>query len=104
MKFVGPKLIPVRRDPQRPVRNRRRCVRRRVQTAAFMGMNANSTGMALDLFEIRDIHEEGISFQSPQPMEPGESFSLSLDMTEPATYIHTSGRVVWSEPSGRTGL
>ena len=79
-------------------------MRRRVQTAAFMGMNANSTGTALDLFEIRDIHEEGISFQSPQPMEPGESFSLSLDLTEPATYIHTSGRVVWSEPSGRTGL
>ena len=79
-------------------------MRRRVQTAAFMGMNANSTGTALDLFEIRDIHEEGISFQSPQPMEPGESFSLCLDLTEPATYIHTSGRVVWSEPSGRTGL
>lgn len=104
MKFPGPKLIPVRGEPQRSPRDRRRCVRRRVQSAAFMGMNANSTGAALDLCEIRDIHEEGISFQSPAPMEPGESFSLCLDLTEPAIYIHTSGRVVWSDPSGRTGL
>lgn len=69
-----------------------------------MGMNANSTGALLDLYEILDIHEEGMAFQSASPMEPGESFSLCLDLTQPATYIHTSGRVVWSDPSGRTGL
>jgi len=104
MKFMGSKLIPVREESQRPVRNRRRCARRRVQSPAFMGMNANSTGAALDLYEILDIHEEGMAFQGSTALEPGESFSLSLDLTEPATYIHTSGRVVWSNPAGRTGL
>ena len=67
-------------------------------------MNANSTGALLDLCEILDIHEEGMAFQSPSPMEPGDSFSLCLDLTQPATYIHTSGRVMWSDPTGRTGL
>ncbi len=37
-------------------------------------------------------------------MEVGETLNLSVDLSEPKAYFHTVGRVVWSDPRGRTGV
>jgi hypothetical protein len=92
---------PVNRDLQRPSRERRRRVRHRAQTPAFAGMNGNSTGIVLDLHQIIDLSEDGMSFQSSGLMEVGETLNLSVDLSDPKSYFHIIGRVVWSNPSKR---
>ena len=67
-------------------------------------MNGNSTGINLDLHQIIDLSEEGMSFQSSGQMEVGETLNFSVDLSDPKTYFQTVGRVVWSNPSGRTGV
>jgi putative methionine-R-sulfoxide reductase with GAF domain len=67
-------------------------------------MNGNSTGIVLDLHQIIDLSEEGMAFQSSGPMEIGETLYFSVDLSEPKTYFHTMGRVVWSHGNGRTGV
>jgi hypothetical protein len=96
--------LPVNRDSHLPNRERRKRVRHRAQSPAFAGMNGNSTGINLDLHQIIDLSEEGMSFQSSGLMEVGETLNFSVDLSDPKTYFHTLGRVVWSNPSGRTGV
>ena len=67
-------------------------------------MNGNSTGISLDLHQIIDLSEEGMSFQSSGLMDVGETLNFSVDLSDPKTYFHTVGRVVWSNSSGRTGV
>ena len=67
-------------------------------------MNGNSTGINLDLHQIIDLSEEGMAFLSAGPMEVGETLNFSVDLSDPRTYFHTSGRVAWSDPAGRTGV
>ena len=45
-----------------------------------------------------------MAFQSSGPMEIGETLYFSVDLSEPKTYFHTMGRVVWSQANGRTGV
>jgi GAF domain-containing protein len=95
---------PAHRDLQRPGRDRRRHMRHRAQTAAFAGMNGNSTGIVLDLHQILDLSEDGMSFLSTAQMEVGETLNFSVDLSNPKAYFHTLGRVVWSNVAGRTGV
>ena len=96
--------FPVNRDSEPPSGERRRRVRQRAQNPAFVGMNGNSTGVNLELHQIIDLSEEGMAFQSSTPMEVGELLQFSLDLSDPETYFQTSGRVVWADGSGRTGV
>jgi GAF domain-containing protein len=104
MTSSGTNLIPARWQSRPPGGERRRRGRHKTYAAAFAGMNDNSTGIALDLYEILNLSEDGMCFQSASQMEPGEMLNLCLDLCDPKTYIHTSGCVTWSEGSGRTGI
>ena len=84
--------------------NRRRCVRQKVHTPAYASMRGKSNAVVLDLNEILDISERGMSFQSPAQMEFGSTLDFYLDLSETQAYLPASGKVVWSDPSGRTGI
>lgn len=86
------------------MRERRRSIRHKIHSPAYTSMNGNLTGTVLDLNGIIDLSEEGMCFQSSTQREANENFDLYLDLSETKGYIPVRGRVVWSEPSGLTGL
>ena len=91
--------------PQTPSPNeRRRRVRHRVHIPAYSSVDSSETGMILDLSEILDISEDGMSIQTSSPLEVNTNLNLCLDLTETKAYIHTSGQVVWTDPTGRVGI
>ncbi|HEV2718117.1 MAG TPA: GAF domain-containing protein [Terriglobales bacterium] len=91
--------------PQTPIPNdRRRCVRHKVHIPAYCSVDSSDTGMVLDLSEILDISEDGMSIQTSSPLKANTNLNLCLDLSETKTYIHTAGQVVWSNPSGRVGI
>src|SRR6476661_4801255 len=83
---------------------RRKRVRHKVHTPAYASLNGNSGGMVLDLNEILDISQDGMSMQTSPTLEVNQTVSLCLDLSETRTYIHTTGRVIWSDGKGRTGI
>src|SRR5205823_939733 len=91
--------------PQTPSPNeRRRRVRHRVHIPAYSSVDSSDTGMILDLSEILDISEDGMLIQTSSPLEVDTNLNLCLDLSETKAYIHTSGQVVWTDPSGRVGI
>ncbi len=84
--------------------NRRRRVRHKIQTPAYASFRTESNGAMLDLHEIVDISEDGVAIQCTAPLEAGRVLDLCLDLAESDGTISTTGRVIWSSPSGRTGL
>jgi putative methionine-R-sulfoxide reductase with GAF domain len=85
--------------------NRRRRVRHKIQTPAYASFPENSKSTAmLDLHEIVDISEEGVSLQNVAPLEVNRRVNLCLDLAGCAENIYTTGQVIWSDPTGRTGL
>src|SRR5882757_3628859 len=103
MEFTGPK--PTRTPRQtKTVPDRRNSVRLRVHSPAYASLDDSNPETARDLSEILDIGEEGMSIQTSSPLEVGRDLNLSLDLSETKTKINTSGRVVWSDRSGRTGI
>src|SRR2546427_4214481 len=92
------------RELKLSARDRRRRVRQKVHTPAYASLNGTSAGMALDLNEISDISEEGMSIQTSSPLEVNSRVNLCLDLSETGAYIHTSGQVIWSDRSGRAGI
>lgn len=84
--------------------NRRRRVRHKIQTPAYATFTAESKGAMLDLHEIVDISEDGISIQCHSPLELNRQVNLCLDLADCAEHIYTTGQVVWSNASGRAGL
>lgn len=89
----------------RPVSpNRRRRVRHKIQTPAYVSFTAESKGAMLDLHEIVDISEDGVAIQSHSPLEVQKSLNLCLDLADCAEYIYTTGQVIWSNAAGRAGL
>src|SRR5581483_739407 len=84
--------------------DRRRTVRQKVHTPAYASFDGIGGGMVLDLTEITDIGEAGMSLQSPAMLTPNRTLNLVLDLSETKTYINTTGYVVWTDQSGRTGI
>lgn len=84
--------------------NRRRRVRHRIQTPAYAIFTGESEGPMLDLHEIVDISEDGMSIQCHTPLEPKSSLSLCLDLADCPQQIYTTGQVIWSNPTGRAGF
>jgi TPR repeat protein len=84
--------------------NRRRRVRHRVQTPAYASFSADAKNPMLELHEIIDISEDGVAIQCHQPLENGERVNLCLDLAECSDHIYTTGQVIWTNASGRTGL
>jgi GAF domain-containing protein len=78
-------------------------MRHRTHSPAYARLNATQPE-ALDLSEILDISEDGMSIQTSSPLPVERNLSLCLDLSETGTSIRTSGQVVWSESSGRAGI
>ena len=85
-------------------RDRRRAVRNAVNTPAYATLNGSSQTVALELCEILNISESGTCIQAPGPMKVNRLLPLALDLSETGDRIHTTGHVVWSEGSGRSGI
>jgi len=85
-------------------RERRRAVRHRVHTPAYANLNGSSQGAVLELCEILDISEGGMCIQASSTMKVNRLLPLCLDLSETGTRIHTTGHVVWSDQSGKTGI
>lgn len=84
--------------------NRRRRVRHKIQTPAYVTFTAVADGTTLDLHEIVDISEDGVAIQCHSPLEVETQVNLCLDLAECPEHIYTTGQVVWSNASGRAGL
>jgi putative methionine-R-sulfoxide reductase with GAF domain len=104
MEPLATKLAGTSGEPTPVTPNRRRHVRHKVHTPAYASLNGDSGGMVLDLNEILDISQDGMSMQTSPPLEVNRTVSLCLDLSETKTYIHTTGHVIWSDESGRTGI
>ena len=104
MEPLATKLGDASREPQPFTENRRKRVRHKVHTPAYASLNGNSSGMVLDLNEILDISQDGMSMQTSPPLEVNQTVSLCLDLSETKTYIHITGRVIWSDGTGKTGI
>lgn len=89
---------------QPPATNRRRRVRHKVQTPAYASFTTESKGAMLDLNEILNISEDGVAIQCASPMQAGRRFDLCLDLAESSGQIYTTGQVIWSDASGRSGF
>jgi hypothetical protein len=103
MESIGPKPAGTSRQPKL-VTDRRHSVRLRVHSPAYASLNGSSPEQARDLSEILDIGEEGMSIQTSSPLEVDHDLNLSLDLSETKARISTTGRVVWSDHSGRAGI
>ncbi len=84
--------------------NRRRRVRQKVHAPAYATFTGTSKSEMLDLNEILDISEAGVSVQCASPLEIDQQVELCLDLAEARGQIFTTGRVVWSDAAGRAGL
>jgi hypothetical protein len=84
--------------------NRRRRVRHKIQTPAYASFSAQSNGAMLDLHEIINLSEDGVAIQCNAPQEVDRHINLCLDLAESESEIYITGKVIWSKPSGLTGL
>lgn len=84
--------------------NRRRRVRHKIQMPAYATFTAESQGAMLDLHEIVDISEDGIAIQCHSPLPVHKPVNLCLDLADSSDHIYTTAQVLWSNPSGRSGL
>ena len=85
-------------------RDRRRVARHKVHTPAYASLMGSSQNAALELCEVLNISENGMCIQLSVPMKPNRLLPLVLDLSETQARIHTTGHVVWSDSSGKTGI
>lgn len=97
-------MVAITSPLQTAVPNRRRRVRHKIQTPAYASFATEPNSGMLDLHEIVDISEDGIAIQCHSPLEVDQRVELCLDLAECAKQIFTTGRVIWTSPSGRAGL
>lgn len=83
---------------------RRRSIRHKPRTPAYAVFGQSSGGMAVNLNEILDMHEEGFAVQTDSPLPVNQNVSFSLDLPETRALLRCSGQVVWSDREGRAGI
>jgi TPR repeat protein len=84
--------------------NRRRRVRQKVHAPAYATFTGASKNDMLNLCEVLDISEVGVSVHCPSPMEINRQVDLRLDLAEARAEICATARVIWSDSDGRVGL
>jgi GAF domain-containing protein len=77
---------------------RRHSLRQKINTPAFASFDGVTGGMILDL------SEEGLSMQTPAPLEQNSWIPLQISLGEPAVYLETTGYVAWADALGRAGV
>src|SRR5215470_2566796 len=104
MSSPGARPSDINRDNSIFGRDRRRVARHKVHTPAYASLMGSSQGAALELCEVLNISEQGMCIQVSVPLKPNRLLPLVLDLSETKTRIHTTGHVVWSDVSGKTGI
>ena len=104
METLGSNPVEAGQELPPSLRTRRRRVRQKVHTPAYASLNGTSSGQVLDLSEIVDISEGGMAIQTSFPLQVRRNVNLCIDLTATRACIHTTGEVVWSDPSGRVGI
>jgi GAF domain/PilZ domain/Sel1 repeat len=104
MEPLGINAVQVNLEIGVSARDRRRRMRHKVHTPAYVSFGADSAGMVLDLNEILDISEDGICIQSSSPLASERILHLCLDLSNSKGQIYTTGQVIWSNSRGRTGI
>ena len=101
-----PRARPADINPETSIfgQDRRRTERHRVHSPAYASLAGSSRDAVVELCEILNISERGMCIQASSPMPVNRLLPLVLDLSETGARIHTTGHVVWSEPSGRTGI
>jgi putative methionine-R-sulfoxide reductase with GAF domain len=84
--------------------DRRGCVRQIVHSPVYVSTNLNFSGTGLELHEILDAGDSGIALQGTSQLPVGHRVQLCLELAENTDPLRTAGRVIWSEPSGRSGI
>src|SRR5581483_2615639 len=102
METLGTKL-PDRSAPP-DVQERRHRLRHKIHTPAYVSLDESGSGAVLDLSEVLNISEDGVSIQTSSPLHVNQRLNLCLDLSETNTYIYTAGEVVWLDRSGRAGI
>jgi len=97
-------MVAITSPLQPALSNRRRRVRHKIQTPAYATFASEPNGRMLDLHEILNISEDGVAIQCHSPLEVKKCIELCLDLADCPAQILTTGEVVWSNDSGRTGL
>jgi TPR repeat protein len=97
-------MVAITSPLQPALSNRRRRVRHKIQTPAYATFASEPNGGMLDLHEILNISEDGVAIQYHSPLEVKKRIELCLDLADCPAQIVTTGEVVWSNDSGRTGL
>jgi putative methionine-R-sulfoxide reductase with GAF domain len=90
--------------PPVPSQDRRRQVRHKIHTPAYLSLGSDSNGVALDLSEIINLSEDGVAIQTCSPLEAGSRQSVCLDLSETGERLNVTGEVVWCDDSGRAGI
>jgi hypothetical protein len=101
---LGNSMSATLQSPRPSALNRRRRVRQKVHAPAYATFGGTSKSQMLQLYEVLDISEIGVSVQCPTAMEENKQVDLCLDLAEASGQIRTTARVVWSNSSGRVGL
>src|SRR5437879_3124729 len=97
-------MVAITSPLQPALSNRRRRVRHKIQTPAYATFASEPNSGMLDLHEIVNISEDGVAIQCHYPLEVNKRIELCLDLADCSEQILTTGQVVWSNDSGRTGL
>ncbi|HSZ64321.1 MAG TPA: GAF domain-containing protein [Terriglobales bacterium] len=84
--------------------DRRRNPRQKLHSPVYVSFDGPDSGLAVDLSELLDLHEEGFAVQTAERLEVNRTVTLCLDLPETKSYIHSSGEVIWSDQSGRGGI
>jgi putative methionine-R-sulfoxide reductase with GAF domain len=92
---------PAARAPQS---ERRRCIRQKLHTPVYASFTGPQSGMVVDLSELLDLHEDGFAIQTSERLEVNRALTLCLDLPETKSYIHSVGKVIWSDDLGRGGI
>jgi hypothetical protein len=92
------------RNPYPAINNRRKRVRQKLHLPAYASVDGGSAGMVLDLNEIVDISEDGVCIHASTLLKPESTLTLSLDLMGTKAFVSTTGRVIWSDQSGRHGI
>jgi hypothetical protein len=104
MESLGPNPAVSGQESEAVLANRRKRVRQKVHTPAYASLDEKGSGAILDLSEIVDISEDGMSIQTSSPLQPNQTLNVCLDLSETRNYINTTGQVVWWHGSGRAGI
>jgi len=75
-----------------------------VHTPAYANLSGSAQGAVLELCEILNISESGACIQASWRMKASRLLPLCLDLSLTGAKVHVVGHVVWSDPSGRTGI